>query len=72
MSEEEIAALHERVYEMEESERLRLDPVAKALEDWLRVEADRRRIGFIVSNRVAALAVIDAMKVWEKKSWERG
>jgi hypothetical protein len=68
VNEEDIAALQERVYAMSEADRHRLDPVAYALEEWLRV--DRRKAVFIVPNRIAALAAIDAMLAWEKTSFE--
>lgn len=70
MSEEEIAALHERVHAMADDERKNLDPIAYALGDFLQLHFVREG-GYVLPNRVAALAAVDAVRAWEKTVWER-
>ncbi len=71
MTEAEIASLHHRIENMTEADRLLLDPICEALQLYQRSSGSYANRGFVMANRVAGLAAVDAVAAWEKAVWER-
>ncbi len=65
----DLETLYQRIKDMPEAERLRLDPICKALDNYT---AKQPSIGGRAApNRVIALACIDLTEMWSQQEMER-
>jgi hypothetical protein len=65
----DLDELHERIGAMSENERLALDPIARALDAYLR--RDHESGAFPIPNRIVALACADLARQWQQKILEQ-